>query len=52
VLEFAFEIEHGAQSSRPTAPSKTTLYGQNPLLFWQGLCVLLFIALMFALARR
>jgi serine/threonine protein phosphatase PrpC len=52
VLEFAFEIEHGAQSGRPTARKETALYQKNPLLVWQGLCALLFFALMLALARR
>lgn len=52
VLEFAFEIEHGAQSGRPASRRKTTLYEKNPLLFWQGLCALLAILLALALARR
>jgi serine/threonine protein phosphatase PrpC len=52
VLEFAFEIEHGAQSGRPASLRKTSLYEKNPLLFWQGLCALLALALLFALARR
>ncbi len=52
VLEFAFEIEHGAQSGRPAAPRKAPLYRKNPLLFWQGLCALLAILLALTLARR
>ncbi len=52
VLEFGFEIEHGAQSGRPAERRKTTLYQKNPLLFWQGLCALLAILLALALARR
>ena len=52
VLEFAFEIEHGAQSGRPASPKKTSLYQKNPLLFWQALCALLAILLAFALARH
>jgi serine/threonine protein phosphatase PrpC len=52
VLEFAFEIENGAQSGRPTAPKKRTLYERNPLVFWQALCAALALALLLTLARR
>ncbi|WP_374545242.1 bifunctional protein-serine/threonine kinase/phosphatase [Rhodoblastus sp.] len=52
VLEFAFEIENGARSGRPTAPRKTALYQRNPLVFWQALCALLALALLVVLARR
>jgi serine/threonine protein phosphatase PrpC len=52
VLEFAFEIENGARSGRPAAPRKKSLHEKNPLLFWQGLCALLLLALIFVLARR
>jgi serine/threonine protein phosphatase PrpC len=52
VLEFAFEIEHGAQSGRPAALKKTALYEKNPLLFWQGFSALLAILLAWALMRR
>jgi serine/threonine protein phosphatase PrpC len=52
VLEFAFEIENGAQSGRPAAPKKRALYEKNPLLFWQVLCALLAVLLIVSLARR
>jgi len=52
VLEFTFELENGAQSGRPAAPKKRTLYEKNPLLFWQALCVILLVLLAIALARR
>ncbi len=52
VIEFAFEIEHGAQSGRPAAPKKRAFYEKNPLLFWQALCALLVLALLIALAWR
>ena len=52
VLEFAFEIENGARSGRPATPRKKSLHEKNPLLFWQGLCALLLLALIFVLARR
>ena len=52
VLEFAFEIENGAQSGRPAAAKRAALYQRNPLAFWQALCALLALALIVALARR
>ncbi len=52
VLEFAFEIENGAQSGRPAPLKKTALYQKNPLLFWQGFSALLAILLAWALMRR
>jgi serine/threonine protein phosphatase PrpC len=52
VLEFAFDIENGAQSGLPLTPKKTTLYEKNPLLFWQALSAILLALLAIALARR
>jgi hypothetical protein len=52
VLEFAFEIENGAQSGRPAVSKKASLYEKNPLLFWQGFCAALIILLILVLARR
>ena len=52
VLELAFEIENGAQSGRPAAAKKASLYERRPLLVWQGLCALLLIAVLVLLARR
>ena len=52
VLEFAFEIENGAQSGRPATRKKASLYEKRPLLFWQGLCAALLVLLIVSLARR
>jgi serine/threonine protein phosphatase PrpC len=52
VLEFAFEIENGAQSGRPAPLKKAALYQKNPLLFWQGFSALLAVLLAWALMRR
>lgn len=45
VLEFAFEIEHGAARAEPHSPQKKSLYERNPLLFWKLLCMTLTLAL-------
>ncbi|WP_295413888.1 hypothetical protein, partial [uncultured Thiodictyon sp.] len=52
VLEFAFEVENGANSVRPDMSNKRSLYERNPLLFWQAICALLALALALVLARR
>ncbi len=52
VLEFAFEIENGAQRGRPAEPKRKSLLERNPLVFWQALCALLVLALLAVLARR
>ncbi|MGO4872674.1 MAG: bifunctional protein-serine/threonine kinase/phosphatase [Roseiarcus sp.] len=52
VLEFAFEIEHGASRARAPATRKKPLYERNPLLFWKGLCGALLALLALALAHR
>ncbi len=46
VLEFAFEIEHGAARSKPLSTPKRSFYERNPLLFWKFLCLALIMALL------
>jgi serine/threonine protein phosphatase PrpC len=46
VLEFAFEVEHGAARAEPLTPPKKPIYERNPLLFWKLLCVTLTLALL------
>ncbi|MGP8171623.1 bifunctional protein-serine/threonine kinase/phosphatase, partial [Rhodoblastus sp.] len=52
VLEFAFEIENGAQRGGPAEPVRTSLYDKNPLIFWQALSALLVVLLAIALAWK
>jgi serine/threonine protein phosphatase PrpC len=55
VLEFIFELEHGAERARPGPPPRQPLYHRNPLRFLQLLSALLAIALaaaLVALAHR
>jgi len=51
VLEFAFELENGARAT-PPAKRKKAFYDRNPVLFWQGICGALFIALIAMAMRR
>lgn len=46
VLEFAFEVEHGAARAEPLSRPKKPFYERNPLLFWKLLCVTLTLALL------
>jgi serine/threonine protein kinase len=41
VLEFMFELEHGADRASPIAPERKPLYDRNPLLFWKVVAGLL-----------
>ena len=50
VLEFIFEIEHGAERGRPTVPIRQPLYHRNPVRFLQILSAALALALVVALA--
>jgi serine/threonine protein phosphatase PrpC len=50
VLEFAFELEHGAAITRSALGRKKSLYQRNPLLFWQALSLLLTLLLIFSVA--
>jgi len=49
VLEFMFELEHGADRASPIAAGCKPLYHRNPLLFWKVVAGLLAVALMVAL---
>ena len=51
-MEFALEMEAGP-SRAPTAARRTqTLYERSPLQFWQGVAVLLALALLLSLWWR
>jgi serine/threonine protein kinase len=50
-IEFAFELEHGALRAVPLTRTQHSLYGRNPVRFWQIVATLLFVALMIALAH-
>jgi serine/threonine protein phosphatase PrpC len=50
VLEFMFELEHGAHRASPIQVRPKPLYDRNPLLFWKivaGLLALAVLALLF-----
>jgi serine/threonine protein phosphatase PrpC len=50
VLEFMFELEHGAHRASPIQVRPKPLYHRNPLLFWKivaGLLALALLALLF-----
>ena len=49
-IEFGFELEHGSLRAVPQAIERPSLYDRNPTRFWQVIALILFIALMFALA--
>jgi serine/threonine protein kinase len=51
VLEFVLALEDGPAAAPPAARS-APLYDRNPLLFWQILAGLLFLALMISVAWR
>lgn len=51
VVEFAFELEHGADRARPLSVAPTPLYERNPARFWQIVSALLLIALLVSLAK-
>jgi serine/threonine protein kinase len=52
VLELAFELENGLARGDTGERRHRPLYDRNPVLFWQILSLLLFLALAFALALR
>jgi serine/threonine protein kinase len=56
VLEFMFELEHGADRASPVLVVRLPLYHRNSLLFWKivaaGLTLLLFATLFFLLESR
>jgi len=51
-FELAFELENGALRGHAGAARPTNLYDRDPVRFWQVLAVLLFAALLVALATR
>jgi serine/threonine protein phosphatase PrpC len=51
-VEFAFELEHGSMRALPHSIVRPSLYDRNPVRFWQVVCIVLFIALLVALAVR
>ena len=51
VIELGFELEHGSLRALPHAIERQSLYDRNPVRFWQVVSVLLFVALLIALAH-
>ncbi len=52
VADLVSELEHGLSGAASAAPQqRQPLYARNPLRFWQGLSLLLLIALLVVLAR-
>jgi serine/threonine protein kinase len=49
-IEFGFELEHGALRALPQVIERPSLYDRDPTRFWQVVSVILFIALMIAIA--
>jgi serine/threonine protein phosphatase PrpC len=49
VLEFMFELEHGADRASPIRVVRQPLYHRNPLLFWKVVAGLLALALLASL---
>jgi serine/threonine protein kinase len=52
VMEFALEMEAGPSRAPTAARRPQTLYERSPLRFWQGVAVLLALALLLSLWRR
>jgi serine/threonine protein kinase len=48
VLEFMFELEHGADRASPIEVLKKPLYERSPVLFWQVVSAVLVLALLLA----
>jgi serine/threonine protein kinase len=49
VLEFMFELEHGADRVSPITTNRLPLYDRNPLLFWKIVAALLALLLLLSL---
>jgi serine/threonine protein phosphatase PrpC len=49
VLEFMFELEHGADRASPIHVEHKPLYHRNPLLFWKAIAALLALLLVASL---
>jgi hypothetical protein len=41
IIEFVFEMEHGAERASPIHLARRPLYARNPLLFWKTVSALL-----------
>jgi len=52
VLEFMFELEHGADRAAPILVERKPLYHRNPLLFWKVVAGLLALLLALSLLQR
>jgi serine/threonine protein phosphatase PrpC len=50
-IELAFELEHGSLRAVPELVERISLYDRNPTRFWQVVSLLLFVALLIALAN-
>ncbi|MBV8747095.1 MAG: bifunctional protein-serine/threonine kinase/phosphatase [Xanthobacteraceae bacterium] len=50
VLEFMFELEHGADRASPIVVERKPLYHRNPLLFWKIISAVLAMLLLASLA--
>jgi serine/threonine protein kinase len=50
-IELAFELEHGSLLAVPELVERPSLYDRNPVRFWQIVSLLLFVALLIALAH-
>jgi len=50
-IELAFELEHGSLLAVPEITERPSLYDRNPVRFWQVVSLLLFVALLIALAN-
>jgi len=50
IVELSMEIDSGMSRAEPRSLRQLSLYERNPLRFWQVLCALLLIALLFSLA--
>ena len=51
-LELALELDQGHGRARPPTPRRRSLYERNPVRVWQGVAVVLFVALLAALKFR
>jgi hypothetical protein len=45
VIEFVFEMEHGAERASPIILVRKPLYARNPLMFWKAVSALLVVLL-------
>jgi hypothetical protein len=50
-IELAFELEHGSLRAVPELIERPSLYDRNPTRFWQVVSLVLFAALLIALAN-